>query len=64
VWTNLNHFVIAIGYGTSDDGTKYWLLKNSWGTNWGESGYMKIHRGTGAPKGLYRLNRKASYTVA
>ncbi|KAK7845673.1 senescence-specific cysteine protease sag12, partial [Quercus suber] len=60
VWTNLNHFVIAIGYGTSDDDTKYWLLKNSWGTNWG----MKIHRGTGAPKGLYGLNRKASYTVA
>uniref|UniRef100_A0A0E0JL51 Peptidase C1A papain C-terminal domain-containing protein n=1 Tax=Oryza punctata TaxID=4537 RepID=A0A0E0JL51_ORYPU len=37
-----NHAVAVVGYGTASDGTKYWLLKNSWGTAWGENGYMRI----------------------
>lgn len=37
-----NHAVAVVGYGTASDGTKYWLLKNSWGTSWGEDGYMRI----------------------
>ncbi|CAO2151973.1 unnamed protein product [Urochloa humidicola] len=45
---NLNHAVTAIGYGTADDGTPYWLLKNQWGQNWGEGGYLRLERGTGA----------------
>nr|XP_023870520.1 zingipain-2-like [Quercus suber] len=62
--TRLTHAVTAIGYGTSDDGTKYWLMKNSWGTRWGENGYMRIQRDTGAPEGLCGLAQKASYPVA
>ncbi len=38
-----NHAVILVGYNdTGDDSTSYWLLKNSWGTSWGQSGYFKI----------------------
>ena len=40
---NINHAVVAVGYGTSN-GRDYWLLKNSWGTTWGEDGYMRLQR--------------------
>ncbi|XP_028111031.1 senescence-specific cysteine protease SAG39-like, partial [Camellia sinensis] len=36
--TNLDHAVTIIGYGATSDGTKYWLVKNSWGSGWGENG--------------------------
>lgn len=39
--TSLDHAVALVGYGT-DGGQAYYILRNSWGTSWGESGYMRI----------------------
>jgi len=43
---DINHGVAVIGYG-SEGGKDYWLIKNSWGTGWGENGFLRMKRGTG-----------------
>ena len=41
---NIGHSMDIVGYGT-EGSVPYWVLRNSWGTGWGEEGYMRILRG-------------------
>ncbi|KAH7577051.1 hypothetical protein JRO89_XS01G0197700 [Xanthoceras sorbifolium] len=62
--TNLDHGVAAVGYGVDADGTKYWLVKNSWSTRWGEGGYIRMQRDVVAMEGLCGIAMQPSYPTA
>ncbi|KAK6124200.1 hypothetical protein DH2020_042036 [Rehmannia glutinosa] len=59
--TELDHGVTVVGYGKTKGGTKYWIVKNSWGKDWGENGYLRIKRGVTAKEGLCGIAMEASY---
>jgi len=48
----VNHALLAVGYGTTEEGEEYWYLKNSWGTFWGDDGYIKMARDSSKPLDL------------
>ncbi|KAK8459867.1 hypothetical protein SEVIR_2G230100v4 [Setaria viridis] len=55
---DVNHAVLAVGYGV-ENGVPYWLIKNSWGADWGDEGYFKMEMG----KNMCGVATCASYPV-
>ncbi|WOL01352.1 vignain-like [Canna indica] len=61
--TKLDHGVGIVEYGTAYDGTKYWIVKNSWGADWGEQGYIRMQHDVSASEGLCGIAMEASYPI-
>ncbi|XP_047042903.1 ervatamin-B-like [Lolium rigidum] len=47
-----NHSVTLVGYGVTDAGEEYWILKNSWGQEWGQNGFFFMRKGADGRDGL------------
>jgi len=65
--TNLDHGIVAVGYGTEKSllgSTDYYIVRNSWGTGWGESGYARIKRTADEGKpGVCGIQMAPSYPI-
>jgi C1A family cysteine protease len=60
--TKITHFMTLIGYG-SYQGTDYWRLENSWGTSWGQAGYMFMQRYSGFNYSPCGISQQVTYPV-
>jgi len=57
--TRIDHAIVAVGYGV-EDGVQYYIVRNSWGTSWGEDGFVRI--GTdGGKKGVCGIDQYVYY---
>ncbi len=60
----LDHGVLLVGAAIeSSTGTPYWIVKNSWGANWGEYGYVYIMRSSGKDQSVCKIAESASYPI-
>jgi len=57
-----DHVVLIVGYGT-ENGIDYWTVKNSWGTDWGEAGYVRIERNVSQQDGQCGIRNWPTYPI-
>lgn len=61
----LNHGVLAVGYAegkaTNGDAPPHWIIKNSWGHNWGEDGYFRLTKESSNREGACGILKASSY---
>lgn len=61
--TTIDHAVLAVGYGTDSTGQAYWLVQNSWGTSWGQNGYVMIGMSSSGWPGICGINKDVYYPM-
>jgi C1A family cysteine protease len=59
--TSINHAVTAIGWGNNATAGNYWIVRNSWGTGWGNAGYVYI--GWGTSPGVCGINDYVAFAT-
>ncbi|KVH98322.1 low-temperature-induced cysteine proteinase-like [Cynara cardunculus var. scolymus] len=60
--TDLDHGVVVVGYGT-EGGKDYWIVRNSWGAEWGEKGYLRMERNIKQNVGKCGIAMEPSYPI-
>ncbi|MQL73623.1 hypothetical protein Taro_005990, partial [Colocasia esculenta] len=60
--SRMRHNMVVVGY-DSEDGKDYWIVKNSWGNEWGEAGYIRMERNVDDPAGKCGITTYASYPL-
>ncbi|CAL4890319.1 unnamed protein product [Urochloa decumbens] len=55
------HAMLLVGHGSTSDGKRYWIIKNSYGVHWGDKGYLYVQRGPDSGVGLCGLAYNGAY---
>ena len=61
--TNLGHCLAIVGYG-NENGVDFWIVKNSYGTTWGENGYVRMIKQNGTGPGICGITLEAVYPIS